>query len=65
MSKSGNYNLGEIEKRDALIQELVKWLEVAHDMLTQAKGAMVFTLGACKNMTEIQEVIAKAKGGAA
>lgn len=28
MSKSGNYNLGEIEKRDAYIQEL---LETLHD----------------------------------
>lgn len=29
MSKSGNYNLGEIENRDALIQELCEPLEYA------------------------------------
>jgi hypothetical protein len=27
MSKSGNYNMGEIEKRDEMIQELVEALE--------------------------------------
>ncbi len=27
MSKSGNYNLGEIEKRDAVIQELLEALK--------------------------------------
>lgn len=33
MSKSGNYNLGEIEKRDAVIQELGEALRSADSYL--------------------------------
>jgi hypothetical protein len=33
MSKSGNYNLGEIEKRDHLIQTLVEACEAAIELI--------------------------------
>lgn len=42
--------------------DLLKWLEVANDMLEQAGSVCDYTLGACKNMTAIREAIAKAKG---
>lgn len=41
MSKSGNYNLGEIEKRDEIIQDLVTALKFCATLMhadTSAKG---------------------------
>lgn len=46
----------------AAAPELLQWLEVAENMLTQAMKTTEFTLGACKNMTAIRETLAKAKG---
>ena len=46
----------------AAAPELLQWLEAAESMLTQAMKQTEFTLGACKNMTEIRAAIAKARG---
>ena len=68
---SGNTNWARIcqhvhSKDDARLiasaPKLLQWLEVARDMLEQAKKTSEFTLGACKNLSCIDSVIAEAKG---
>lgn len=65
MSKSGNHNLGEIEKRDLLIQELLA-------VLMQSLIYLIECVESQPNITLIKELvgsinnaITKATGGAA
>jgi hypothetical protein len=55
MSKSGNYNLSEIERRDALIQELTKALETLLDDYSanglQGKAGLI----ACEVIAKVRE----------
>lgn len=64
---SGNYdNSGHEREANARLiaaaPEMLKWLEVAFDMLSQCQRKVEFTLGACKNVSEIGNAITKAKG---
>lgn len=41
MSKSGNYNLGEIEKRDELIQELLEACKAQHEAIDRLFALLI------------------------